>query len=66
MQVTVKNLRESTGQLWENTRQRTRGLGNALNRSLEKIKREKNHGDNPGKEAVPGPKDEDIIDIPKG
>lgn len=61
LQVTVKNLRESTGHFWENTRQKTRGLGNVLNRSLEKVKRERKRGDDPGKEAGPGPNGEDRI-----
>lgn len=65
LQVTVKNLRESTGQFWESTRQRTRGLGNALNRSLEKVKREKKHDDDPAKEAGPGLNGEDRIAKPE-
>ncbi len=61
LQVTVKNLRESTGQFWENTLQKTRGLGTVFNRSLEKVKREKKRSDGQGMETGPGPSSEDRI-----
>ncbi|HPZ42928.1 MAG TPA: PRC-barrel domain-containing protein [Bacillota bacterium] len=61
LQETVKNLRESTGQFWENTLQKTKGLGSVINRSLEKVKREKKRDDGQAKEAGPGPISEDMV-----
>ncbi len=40
LQETIKNVRESTGHLWENTRQKTRDFSISLNKSLEKVKKE--------------------------
>ena len=44
---TVKSFRESTGQIWENTLQKTKGLGNNLNKSIEKVKRDIKPGSKP-------------------
>ncbi|NLI12829.1 PRC-barrel domain-containing protein [Pelotomaculum propionicicum] len=40
LQETIKNVRESTGHLWESTMQKTREFGTSLNKSLEKVKKE--------------------------
>lgn len=40
LQETVKNIRETTGQLWENTLQKTKDLGTTLNKSIEKVKKD--------------------------
>lgn len=50
LQETVKNIRESTGNLWESTVQKTRELGASINKSLEKVKRDKKAGTTPGEE----------------
>lgn len=41
LQETVKNIRESTGQFWKSTLQKTRELGSGFNRSLENAKKGK-------------------------
>lgn len=41
LQDTVKTIRESTGHFWENTMQKTRELGTKINKSLEKMKKDK-------------------------
>lgn len=38
LQETVKNIRESTGQLWDTTRQKTKEFGNNLNKKAKKDK----------------------------
>lgn len=40
LQETVKSIRETTGQLWENTLQKTKDLGTTLNKSIEKVKKD--------------------------
>ena len=40
LQETIKNVRESTGHLWENTMQKTKDFSTSLNKSLEKVKKE--------------------------
>ncbi|MCL6639008.1 MAG: PRC-barrel domain-containing protein [Firmicutes bacterium] len=40
LQDTVKTIKDSTGQILENTFQKTKELGSNLNKSLEKVKRE--------------------------
>lgn len=40
IQETIKNVRESTGNLWGNTLQKTKDFSSSLNKSLEKVKRE--------------------------
>ena len=40
LQETVKNIRETTGHLWENTVQKTKDLGTNLNKSIEKVKKD--------------------------
>jgi uncharacterized protein YrrD len=47
LQETVKSFRESTGHIWENTLQKTKGLGNNLNKSIEKVKRDIKPGGKP-------------------
>jgi len=44
LQETVKSIRESTGHLWENTLQKTREISSNINKSLEKVKRDKRFG----------------------
>jgi len=48
LQESVKNVRESTGHLWESTVQKTRELGASLNKSLEKVRKDKKPGASPG------------------
>lgn len=38
IQETVKSIKDSTSHLWDNTVQKTRNIGNSLNKSLGKIK----------------------------
>jgi len=52
LQETVKNIRESTGQLWENTVQKTKELGTTLNKSIEKVKKDIKGAANPEDEAA--------------
>lgn len=40
LQETFKNVRETTGHLWESTRQKTRDFGSSVNKSIEKVKKE--------------------------
>ncbi len=40
LQETFKNVRETTGHLWESTRQKTREFGSSVNKSIEKVKKE--------------------------
>lgn len=40
LQETFKNMRETTGHLWENTRQKTRDFSTSVNKSIEKVKKE--------------------------
>jgi len=40
LQETIKNVRASTGHIWENTRQKTKDFSTSLNKSLEKVKKE--------------------------
>lgn len=40
LQETIKNVRESTSHIWENTRQKTKDFSTSLNKSLEKVKKE--------------------------
>lgn len=40
LQETVKNIRESTGQLWDNTVQKTKDLGTTLNKSIDKVRKD--------------------------
>ena len=58
LQETVKNLRESTGHFWENTLQKTKGLGSTINRSLEKVMKDKKSSGDPDEETDPGAADE--------
>ncbi len=44
IQEKVKTIKESTGQLWENTMQKTKDLGTSINKSLDKTKREAKTG----------------------
>ncbi len=44
LQETVKNIRESTGQFWENTIQKTKNLGAGFNKSPDKSKKDENNG----------------------
>lgn len=53
LQDTVKTIKESTGQFWENTMQRTKDLGTSINKSLEKVKKDKKFGPESGEE-IPG------------
>jgi len=41
LQETVKNIRETTGHIWESTVQKTKDLGSTLNRSIGKVKKGK-------------------------
>ncbi|MDD4238526.1 MAG: PRC-barrel domain-containing protein [Desulfotomaculaceae bacterium] len=52
LQETVKNIRETTGHLWENTVQKTKDLGTTLNKSIEKVKQDIKTATNPEDEAV--------------
>ncbi len=53
LQETVKNIRETTGHLWENTVQKTKDLGTTLNKSIEKVKKDIKAATNPeGEEAL--------------
>jgi uncharacterized protein YrrD len=65
LQVTVKNLRESTGHFWENTLQKTKGLGTAINRSLEKVRKERKREEDQSKETEPGPNGADRSSYPE-
>ncbi len=58
LQETVKNIRESTGQFWENTVQKTKGLGVGINKSLGKAKK----GKKSGREEVSTAIEADIIE----
>ncbi|MFX4262860.1 PRC-barrel domain-containing protein [Pelotomaculum propionicicum] len=40
LQETIKNVRETTGHIWESTRQKTREFGSSVNKSIEKVKKE--------------------------
>jgi uncharacterized protein YrrD/Sec-independent protein translocase protein TatA len=40
LQETIKNVRDTTGHLWETTRQKTREFGSSVNKSIEKVKKE--------------------------
>lgn len=52
LQDTVKTIKESTGQFWESTVQKTRDLGTCINKSLEKVKKDKRSGLEPGEEIT--------------
>lgn len=52
LQDTVKTIRESTGQFWESTVQKTRDLSTNINKSLEKVKKDKKNGLEPGEENI--------------
>lgn len=53
LQETVKNIRESTGHLWENTVQKTKDLGSTLNKSLEKVKKDLKSATHPQEAELP-------------
>ncbi|NPV74055.1 MAG: photosystem reaction center subunit H [Pelotomaculum sp.] len=53
LQETVKTIRESTGQLWENTVQKTREISTSINKSLEKVKKDRRFGFRPKEETPP-------------
>ncbi len=40
LQETFKNVRETTGHFWENTRQKTKDFGSSVNKSIDKVKKE--------------------------
>jgi len=40
LQETIKNVRASTGHIWENTRQKTKDFSTSFNKSLDKVKKE--------------------------
>lgn len=44
LQETVKNIRESTSHLWETTLQKTREISTNINKSLDKVKKDKRFG----------------------
>jgi uncharacterized protein YrrD len=55
LQETVKNIRESTSHLWENTVQKTKDLGSTLNKSIEKVKKDLKSSTGPEDEASSPP-----------
>lgn len=72
LQETVKNIRESTGHLWENTVQKTKELGTTLNKSIEKVKKDIKGAADPEDEAAlsntgeknDAPVDDELPEVP--
>jgi len=60
LKETVKNFRESTGQIWENTLQKTKDLGKNLNKSIEKVKRDIKPTDKPEDDVNKQLKDDSV------
>ncbi len=52
LQDTVKNIKESTSHLWESTWQKTREISTNINKSLEKVKKDKRFGLDPGEGEI--------------
>ncbi|MCL6558692.1 MAG: PRC-barrel domain-containing protein [Firmicutes bacterium] len=62
LQETVKYIKESTGQIWENTMQKTKEIGANINKSLEKVKKDvKGRKDQGGHSS-----DEDVSQVSAG